>query len=501
MSQIRAGIILSYISIIIANLAGLITTPIIVNTLGAKSYGVYLLLLSFVSYIGLVDLGITNTINRFIAKYRALNNHSQEKKFISLIIKIILIVITLILGLGFFLVKNIEKFINPQTMSTIPLESIKLVIWGLLLALILNIFTGFINGYLAAYENFIFIKAIDIVKVILRLMLLWLLFMNQGDILFLVILDLIIAFMVFFSSLLYFVRVKRIEIKMLLYDKSMLKEIMSYSIWVFVFSAISQIQWQSGQIIIGYKLPSSAVAIYGIGIVLGTYYGAFAVAISGVFISRTTYKVYTYENSDELTKYMIEVGRMCAFILMLILINFISIGKGFIQLWVGKEFLPAWLIALMIMITYSIPLTQSIANQVLEAKKMFSFKSKVYLVCLILGTLLGYILLDYYNISGMAFGIIIGWAIAIVIMNFYYHFILRLDMIAFFKSLKELAITTVIVTIFGYGLNLLESNNTWVIIIFKSLIISFLYLILIYKFVLNNTEKLFVRNIRGKLNV
>lgn len=501
MSQIRAGIVLSYVSIVIANLAGLITTPIIVNTLGKESYGIYLLLLSFVSYIGLVDLGITNTINRFIAKYRALNDYSQERKFISLIIKIILIVTFLILGLGFFLIKNIENFINPQTISTIPIESIRLVIWGLLLALILNIFTGFVNGYLAAYENFIFIKSIDIFKVILRLMLLWLLFMNQGNILFLVILDLIIAFIVFFFSLLYFFRVKSIKIKIFLYDKLMLKEIMSYSIWVFVFSAISQIQWQSGQIIIGYKLPSSAVAIYGIGIVLGTYYGAFAVAISGVFISRTTYKVYTYENSDELTKYMIEVGRMCAFVLMLILINFITVGKDFIQLWVGKDFLPAWIIAVMIMITYSIPLTQSIANQVLEAKKMFSFKSKVYLLCLMFGTLLGYILLDYYDILGMAFGIITGWAIAIIIMNFYYHFILNLDMIAFFKSLKELAIMTAIVIIFGYGINLLDSHNTWVIIIFKSLIISLLYLLLIYKFVLNNTEKLLVKIVRGKLNV
>ena len=495
MSQIKAGVVLSYISILIINVVGLFTTPIIVRTLGVESYGIYLLLSSYIAYIALLDLGITATINRFIAKYRALDDKNQEIEFISIIIKFISLVILLVLFLGFILSENIDSIISSSYLS---LTKLKIIIWALVLTLVLNIMIGFVSGYLAAYEKFIFIKSIEIVKSLLRVFLLLLVFSGKGDILLLVSIDFFTAFLIFLSSMFYFFKTKDIPIKFLLYNKVRFEEILSYSVWIFIFNAISQIQWRSGQIIIGYRLDPSAVAVYGIGIVLGTYYGAFSTAITSIFISRTTYKVYQNNDMKELTLYMVRVARMSALVLMLVLANFIVIGKDFIFLWVGVEFRPAWIIALVVMITYTVPLLQGIANQVLEAKKLFRFKSKVYLVCLTVGITFGYLLIDYYGINGMIIGIIFGWISAIVIMTIYYHVTLKLNMIDLFNGVSKIFLITVIVAVTGYSLNVIETDISWIIISIKAVIVSFIYLILIYRYALLDSEKSLVNKIRGK---
>lgn len=492
MSQIKAGIVLSYVSIFIINLAGLITTPIIVETLGVDDYGVYLIILSFVAYIGLVDLGITTTINRFVAKYRAEGSKIKEGKFLSNILNIVILVIFLIVVLGFLLENNINYFIGSNIFD---LDYLKKVIWILIATLILNVITGFINGYIAAYEKFIFIKTLTIIKAISRLLLLLFIFSNKGDIFFLVILDFFIAIFVAFTSFIYFLKIKESKIYFFSYDSSMINDVFNYSVWAFIFSLISQIQWQSGQILIGYKLDSASVGIYGIGIVLGTYYGAFSVAISGIFVSRTTYKVYQNNNNKELTDYMIQVGHLCAIVMMLILVNFISIGEDFIKLWVGEEFQPAWTIALMIMLIYTVPLVQGIANQVLEAKKLFKFKSKVYLFCLVSGSCLGFFLIDYYDIYGMIIGIAIGWSTAITIMTIYYHKKLKLDMIKLFNSMSGLLIVSIFVSIFGYSLNFIESSISWIAISIKASVISVVYVLFIYKYVLLTNEKSLVHKV------
>lgn len=498
MSQIKAGIVLSYVSIFIINLAGLITTPVIIKTLGVDYYGVYLIILSFVAYIGLMDLGVTTTINRFVAKYRAEGSKIEEGKFLSNILNIIFLVIFLIVILGFLLENNINYFVDSNIFE---LDYLKKIIWILIASLILNVITSFINGYVAAYEKFIFIKTLTIIKAISRLLLLLFVFSNEGDIFFLVILDFFIAIFITVASLIYFLKIKESKICIFSHDNSMINEIFNYSVWAFIFSLISQIQWQSGQILIGNKLDSASVAIYGVGIVLGTYYGAFSVAISSVFVSRTTYKVYQNNNSKELTDYMIQVGHMCAIVMMLILVNFISIGKDFIRLWVGEEFKPAWIIALTIMLIYTVPLIQGIANQVLEAKKLFKFKSKVYLVCLVLGSCLGFFLIDYYNIYGMIIGIAIGWSTAIAIMTVYCHNKLKLNMIKLFNSVFGLLMVSIFVSIFGYSLNLIESNISWIAISIKTSIISVVYLLFVYKYVLRTNEKFLISKLIGRKNV
>ena len=194
-------------------------------------------------------------------------------------------------------------------------------------------------------------------------------------------------------------------------------------------------QWQSGQVILGILTNTNVVAIYAIGIVLGSYYGTFSSAISGVFLPRATQMTVAKASPKELTDMMIKIGRISFISLLYILGAFILFGKQFVTLWVGESYFDSWIIALIIMFAYTIPLTQSFGILVLEASNRVSFKAIMFLIFFVLGTILGGLLSKKFGSIGMISGIVLGWVIVQNIMNYYYYKVLGINIIRFFKEL------------------------------------------------------------------
>ncbi len=97
MSQLKKGAVLTYINIALTNVIGLTLTPFIIRSLGNSEYGLYTLIGSFVAYLTLVDLGLNNTIVRFVAKYRAEGDSYGEKQFLSTTMWVYL-------GISFFII-------------------------------------------------------------------------------------------------------------------------------------------------------------------------------------------------------------------------------------------------------------------------------------------------------------------------------------------------------------------------------------------------------------
>ena len=56
-NELKAGVILSYIQLIIGNLISIIYTPIRLRLLGQNEYGLFILSSSTISYLGLLSIG------------------------------------------------------------------------------------------------------------------------------------------------------------------------------------------------------------------------------------------------------------------------------------------------------------------------------------------------------------------------------------------------------------------------------------------------------------
>ena len=80
-NQVKWGVILSYLTIILNTLYGLIITPYLISTLGDAEYGVYKTIASFAATLTIMDMGLGSTMMRYVAKYQAAGQEDKIPNF------------------------------------------------------------------------------------------------------------------------------------------------------------------------------------------------------------------------------------------------------------------------------------------------------------------------------------------------------------------------------------------------------------------------------------
>jgi O-antigen/teichoic acid export membrane protein len=492
MSQIKKGAILSYTNLFITNIIGLALTPLIVRSLGTNEYGLYILIGSLIAYFSLLDFGVGDTVVRYISRFRATNSKDEEASFLGSIILLFLPIILFIFLLGTLVYFNIEKLFgaNFKTDDVILIKKMFLILlFNLSFSLLGNIFLGYINSY----ERFVFTKSVVIIKYLVRAVIIYFVLENGGMAMALVVIDTILNVLFFAINVFYSFHYLQIKFVFKKLDISFVKELFSFSAWLFLLSVIGNFQWQGGQVLLGFISSSKEISVYSIGVLLGTYYSSFSSALSSMFLPHASRLTTQNVSGKELTDAMIKLGRVTSYILMLILSGFIIFGKAFILLWLGKEFLDAYYIALIIMLVYTFPLVQSYATAILEAKRLVKYKGSIYLVFIVLGTCCGYFGYYYASIIGVITSICAGWFIAFVLLNVYYSKKLELQIFRFFKEVFVHQMLPLI-GLFGTSLYFYSKIHiqSWVVLAVSALSYSLVFGAIYFLFILDSSEKLLI---------
>lgn len=489
MSQLKKGAILSYINIILTNIVGLLLTPLIVTNLGTNEYGLYVLIGSLIAYFSLLDFGVGDTVIRYIARYRVDKTKEDESVFLGSILTIFLPIVCFIMLVGILAFFYIEALFG-HNFSTSDISLIKkmfiILLFNLGFSLIGNVYLGYIN----AYERFVFTRTILIIKYLLRALAVFITLSYGGKALAIVIVDTIVNIIFFSVNIFYCVKYLEIKFKFGKLRIGFVKEIFSYSIWLFLLALISSFQWQGGQLLLGFIATTKEISVYAIGVLLGTYYGAFSGAITTMFLPHAARLVGQNANAIVLTDAMIKIGRITSYVLLLILTGFIIFGDIFIRLWVGEEYIDSYYIAVIIMIVYTFPLVQAYANAILEAKQLVKYKGVIYITFIILGTSFGYVGFQLIGIFGVIISICIGWMIAFLLMNQFYIKKLKMQIPRFYREVFVHQILCLFMLfISGLFIRNMFKFETWTALVIGATFYSLLYSVVYYFFVLNIDEK------------
>ena len=194
-----------------------------------------------------------------------------------------------------------------------------ILIFNLAITLPLGAFQFIIRGY----GNFIFANSVTIIRIILRTFVLIALLTIGFKSVAIVVIDTIFNIVVGFIYAKYCFKKLNVKIKLHTFNKTVLNEIFSYSIFVFVLAMVNQFFWKLGQVALGIIASTAAVAVYALSINLVIYYQQFALGISGVFMPKVSKLIAEGATSDDLTNLMIKVGRIQLSILGLVLSVFI----------------------------------------------------------------------------------------------------------------------------------------------------------------------------------
>ena len=83
-SQLKIGIVLNYVNMILGNLIPIFYTPIMLTLLGQSEYGLYKLASSVTSYLSLISMGLGSAITRYLIKSREEDGKETEERMFGL---------------------------------------------------------------------------------------------------------------------------------------------------------------------------------------------------------------------------------------------------------------------------------------------------------------------------------------------------------------------------------------------------------------------------------
>ena len=274
------------------------------------------------------------------------------------------------------------------------------------------------------------------------------------------------------------------------FDFTLMKEISIFSSYIFLNMIVDQINWNVDRFLLGMFKGTGAVAVYGIGSQFNTYYLSFSTAISNVFIPKVNRMVTESDDNKILTELFTKVGRMQFIILLLILTGFIFFGKFFIEdIFAGAGYELSYSVAILLMVPVTVPLIQNLGIEIQKAKNMHKFRSILYFLIAIGNLVISIPLCKYYGIIGCAVGtsstMILGNCI---LMNWYYHKKIGLDMIYFWKNIAGFIPGLICPIVLGIIMTVIGINSIWRFLCMGTIYVI-VFLISIYKLSMNDYER------------
>lgn len=489
MNQLKAGALLSYVIIGLNILVGLLYTPYMLRLMGQTEYGLYSLAASVISYLTVLDLGFGNAIVRYTAKFRSENKLKEQYEMFGMFFIVYLIIGLLALSIGLFAAFNISSlYDNSMTENELFLIKVMLLILSGNLAFTfpLSIFGSIIS----AYENFVFQKVINIIRVVLNTFVMIVLLHYGYKAIGLVVVTTVFNLMsLVFNTIFCFYKLK---IKLLFsnFDWSFFKEISYYSFWIFLNAIMDRMYWSTGQFVLGIYHSASVIAVFSVALQLKQMFFMFSSSISTVFLPRITGMVAKGVNDKEISNLFIKTGRIQYLIISYLLVVFILFGKQFVSIWAGDGYAQVYYITLILVIPASVPLIQNMGIVILQARNQMRFRSLVYIVIAGISVLISFLLAKEYSGIGCAcaisFALILGQG---VIMNIYYYKIQHIDIIQFWFEVFKMSFVPFISLVFGIYILKYISIGSIFDLMTSGCVFTFFYISLTWMFSMNSYER------------
>jgi O-antigen/teichoic acid export membrane protein len=517
-SQIKAGASLSYVLMLVSNLASFLILPFLINMLGKEGYGLYTSIGAIAGYMAVMDFGVNSTITRYIAKYRAEGAEDKQKNLLAhcLLLYSVLAIVVFIIGYILYLnlpdLLNIQSKINPDTKAVLSTEELKtastmfiILIANIALSLPLRSFTAVLNGH----ERFAFPRAMNIVQVLLRVAAI-VIFLNLGfGSVAIVIIDTVLNLSILLVNMLYSFIILKVKVELAQFELPFVRELFVFSLPIFLTMVYDQIFWKVDQTIIIVMKGSSASGLVSSAMFVILIFMRFSTALSDVFLPRVTKMVVNKASGDELTDLMIKVGRIQFLVLGMILTGYLLFGQDFFYVWLGRsEHYYAvygyilYFIGIVIMIPLVLPLIQNTGIAILVAKNKHKFRSIVYFIIAVLNIGLTIFLVKTFGVVGAS----IATAIALTIgngfiINIYYSKVIGLKIGRFFKDcVFRLLVPMVISSAIGYFISRFFSTASgWGNLLLCCFAYAAVYFGVMWLLGMNTYEKGLVRKVVAKV--
>lgn len=499
--NIRWGIILSYISLLVSLAGTLFVTNKILNLVGDYNYGLYSFVLSITSWLTVISSSLISSYLRYTS-IEAINNDYDVSRTNSVYLKMLSILgmIVLVIGIGTITILycfgiNFGKYSWNDSKIIYLLFIISLI--NIAITLPITVFTQFINYK----KEFIYEKLLSIFTITLQF---------AGHLLIAIYTQNIILFALYsiFSTLLtlicnfYFcrkhlnIRFQKVSFKK---NKKLVKSIMMFSSVLVLNSIVDQINSQIDKTLLGFFSIPENITIYQIGMQFSIYLSAVIVAVSGVFAPQI-HDLCAKKDFSSTKNLFLKVSRIQAIVVCFVAFGFVACGYDFTLWWLGSNRINVYWVGSVLMVLNIMPLSIKLAIEIQRAIYKHKFRSFLYLVVAILNVILSIVCLVVMPSEQAIWACLIGTIISSVIcqwiaMNIYNKKVIKLPMEKhWFQLLKQILFgvicTLVVIAVRKLCLATVENN------LIKCIIEGLIYVVIYGIFLLIFDKKFIISFLR-----
>lgn len=489
-SQLKLGAFLSYFSIGLSIIAGLVYTPWMIRQIGQSDFGLYTLANSLISLF-VIDLGLGLATSRYIAKYRAEGNFTEMSRFLGIVFKLYLfldLVLLIVLSVVFLFIDSIYVSLMPA-----EIERLKVVYCIAAVFSVLDFPCLAIEGILNAYEKFIQLKFAEVMFRVINIGLtITALLMRYG--LYAVVS--IQAFAGIVAAIYKIWAIKRytpIRADFHFFDKRLFKDLFSFSFWATATTLAQRLIFNITPSILGMVANSIHVAIFGVVTSIEAFTFMIVNAINGMFMAKIS-RMYVQNKTEELLNLLVKVGRFQYSLNGLIVVGFAIVGKKFIDMWVGQEYSDAYYGILLVLVPGIFYSALQIANTSLIVTKKINLQAYVTIIIGVINFALSFFLSQKWGVLGACSSICVAYVIRAVLLNIIYYKKLQINIRYFLiHCYLKMSVPIVATLILFYPLySIFSKTDGWLFFGIEGVLVCIVYGIMTFIFGLEKNERNFV---------
>jgi O-antigen/teichoic acid export membrane protein len=316
--------------------------PFVVRHLGTVGYGVWILAVSTVSYLNLLDLGLRSAIIRFVSKSTTEEKIDEAQKAIGAALWFRLLIATTIACISIALALLFPHFFKvPYDLQRASQITVLLCALGVAFGMVSGVF----GGVLSAVNRFDITSGISVVQTTARavgyVLILRNPFIGHSESKDLTALAYWELFTIVLGGLLTWFAAMKIyppcRIRVNRPDLATLKMIWSYSFKTFIIMIAVQIVFYTDNVVVGAFLSVGAVTMYSIAGSLAMYSGAVSTTMGSTFIPMAS-GMDASGQTKSLQQLLLRGSQAALGLMLPIGITLLVRGKTFIGLWMGPQY-------------------------------------------------------------------------------------------------------------------------------------------------------------------
>ena len=489
MNQRKAGTLLSYLHILVSNTISIIYTPYMLQMMGQSEYGLTGTAGSFISYLSILSFGVGGAYLRFNARYRAANDREGERQLNGMFLTVFSCLALLVMIGGIGCIALAGELVE-NTFTATELFKLRVILALLTANMMITFIFNVVMMALQAYEKYLVLRIVALVTSIATPIINIIALKMGGRAITITGISLAISICCYAFYFVYARRAIQLEFSFKGFRREIMKEIFIFSGFLFLNSITDQITFSTDNIVLSAVKGTGAVAVYTVGANFKGYFQQFSTAISSVFAPSVNLMVAKNQSMLDLDNLFIRVGRIQFYVISLVLIGYLSIGKSFVQLWAGENYVDAFHIGLILMLSVCVPSFQNVGLEIQKAFNKHKARSIVYFLVALLNMALTIPFAKRWGGIGAAGATLITTFFGyIVFMNYYYWKHIGLNIPKFWKSIVAIFPGLLIPGFVGYLINRFWMLDSYVDILTSVLIISGVFGISVWLFSMTGYEK------------